>query len=98
MKYTSNVIQIMLIHPVVSAGEGEGLRSWIALYIEMLIEITEMQSENISKDCQIVKLARRVVYNNAFRREVCIISSNDTRFLKCELFSLNFSLTPYVQI
>ena len=32
MKYTSNDIQIVLIHPVVSAGQG-GLRSWITLYI-----------------------------------------------------------------
>ena len=32
MKYTSNDIQIILIHPVVLAGQG-GLRWWITLYI-----------------------------------------------------------------
>ena len=31
MKYTSNDIQIIVIHPVVLAGQG-GLRSWITLY------------------------------------------------------------------
>ena len=36
MKYTSNDMQIILIHPVVSAGQG-GLRSWITLYIIYLL-------------------------------------------------------------
>ena len=51
MKYTSNDMQIILIHPVVSAGQG-GLRSWITLYIEIRYTRSSMRNyfKNGSKD------------------------------------------------
>ena len=49
MKYTSNDIQIILIHPVVLAGQGS-LRWWINLYnrfISVYLQIQIFFEENI---------------------------------------------------